>query len=406
MFYCVKTIFASILFIFTFLFAVSLHAATTAAAEPECEFLGTYDVKRLNAILTSEYAQFSAYPVQFEEAQCAVDLYKVTYSTVIPEDSNRPVRATGLIAIPQKRAETAPILSYQHGTVFGRDEVPSNPEKSMETRLAIACFAAHGYVVIAADYLGRGGSDEAYSYVIKESTAQTCLDMLFAARGILAQKNIKTSDLFLSGWSQGSYSTLVFLNRLEKLGIPVKAAAFASTPSDIYLCLNKWIFVKSPLDVQWTSGAVAMLIHAYENYYKLYGLADAALRPQYRQAAKDLFDGKITWEETSKIFPPTVNELFMPDFVQAADTAKGGFFKLLQENSAYCWRFKTPTQFYWGGADEIITPYIGTLPVAYQEAQGGAESSGVFGGKTANHRGTFAFGLKAQQKWFAELLAK
>ena len=51
-----------------------------------------------------------------------------------------------------------PMVSYQHGTVFSKDDVPSRPEQSAETRIMIARFAAQGYVVISADYSGHGYS--------------------------------------------------------------------------------------------------------------------------------------------------------------------------------------------------------------------------------------------------------
>ena len=49
-------------------------------------------------------------------------------------------------------ATALPMLSYQHGTVYGKTEVPSFPDQSGETQLALALFAAQGYLVIGADY--------------------------------------------------------------------------------------------------------------------------------------------------------------------------------------------------------------------------------------------------------------
>ena len=113
------------------------------------QLLGEYDVNRLNKILTSELAEFSNFPMVFPPAVNPVRLYKVIYNTVIPEESNRPVRVSGLVAIPVGRAGTLPLLSYQHGTVFTRTAVPSSPEESMETRLMVARFAGQGYIVVA-----------------------------------------------------------------------------------------------------------------------------------------------------------------------------------------------------------------------------------------------------------------
>lgn len=401
-----QSVFNSLLFSVLFVLSLQSASAQSAAFDTSVRYekIATYTVDRLNAILTSEYAEFSSFEVTYPEAQTAVDLYRVSYPTVVPEQSNLPVRASGLIAIPQERAEAAPMLSYQHGTVFSKNEVPSRPEDSMETRMAIACFAAQGYVVIAADYIGKADSERPDSYMTKESTAQACLDMLFAARTVLAAENVRTGDLFLSGWSQGSFSTLVFLNRLETIGEPVKAAGLASCPSDLYVAVNRWIHVRSDLDVQWLQGAATLLIHSYENYYNLPGLSDIAFRPQYRQTARDLYENTITWSDAAEVFPETLDELLEPAFIQSGTIVASRFFRQLQLNRPYNWRFATPTRFYYGEADEVLSPYITTLPVGYQQAIGGASSTAVPAGAEANHRGTFAYGLKDQQTWFAQLL--
>ncbi len=146
------------------------------------QLTGEYSVERLNKILTSELAEFSSFPMKYPAAKNAVKLYKVIYNTVIPEDNNRPVQVSGLIAVPEVASTMLPVVSYQHGTVFSRYEVPSCIEKSMETRLIVARFAGQGYIVIAADYIGKGVSAEPDSWLVKESTAQACLDMLLASR--------------------------------------------------------------------------------------------------------------------------------------------------------------------------------------------------------------------------------
>lgn len=367
------------------------------------ENIGVYDTDRLNSILTTEYANFSTFSVTYPKAKNAVKLYRVTYPTVVPEESNRPVQASGLIAIPEAASERPPLLSYQHGTVFSKDEVPSHPEKSMETRLMIAAFAAQGYVIIAADYIGRGASPEPNSYLVKEATAQACYDMLRASRLVLKDLGLQSGDLFLNGWSQGSFSTLVFLNRLETLGEPVKAAGFASAPSDLYLCMTRWIYAPSELDVQWLLGAATLLIHSYEEYCNLPGLSKIAFRPEYQQTAQDLYENKISWEEASKVFPQKTRDLLQDDFVNQATAVDNRFFRALQDNRAYEWRFKTPTQFYYGKVDEVIPPYVAALPVDYQKTINEASSASVFAGEDANHRGTFAFSVKDLQTWFGKM---
>ncbi len=367
------------------------------------QYIGEYSVGRLNKILTTELAEFSSFPMTYPPAENAVKLYKVVYTTVIPEAHNRPIEVSGLLAIPGVEAKTLPVVSYQHGTVFSRTEVPSSPEESMETRLMVARFAGQGYIVVAADYAGKGVSSEPDAWLVKEVTAQACLDMLLAARAVCADLKLQTAELFLSGWSQGSFSTSALLNRLETIGIPVNAAAMASAPNDVYLCFNRWIHVSSDLDVNWLVATAAMLVNAYEIYYDLPGLSTTAIKPEYWQTAHDFYHNKITWAEAEKKLPSKTRDLFQDDFIKECSKADNRFSKQLQLNISYNWRFKTPTRYYYGLIDEVVTPEMVNLPVTYQKTLGGAPAEGVFAGDKANHRGTFLFAVKNQKEWFDKI---
>ena len=63
--------------------------------------MGDYSVERLNTILSTEVAAFSSFKIQYPQAANGVSLYKVQYSTVIPEQGNKPTLVSGLVAVPQ-----------------------------------------------------------------------------------------------------------------------------------------------------------------------------------------------------------------------------------------------------------------------------------------------------------------
>ena len=111
------------------------------AAGVQYEFIGRYDIDRLNQILTKDTPAFTHVPVTYTPARNAVKMYRVTYPSVIPERGNRPTMASGLIAIPETAEKSMPMVSYQHGTVMEKQTVPSFPEQSPETQLMIAQFA-------------------------------------------------------------------------------------------------------------------------------------------------------------------------------------------------------------------------------------------------------------------------
>lgn len=381
-----------------------LAGQTGLAKGVSYEYLGDYTVDRLNAIMTTEVAQFSTFRITYPPARNAVSLYRVLYDTVVPERGNKPVVASGLVAIPKTGATRMPVVSYQHGTVFSRTEAPSNIEQTLETRLMVARFAGQGYIIVAADNVGKGVSNEPDSYFAKDCMAQACLDMLTASRAVCSALGVEQGDLFLSGWSQGSWTTHVFRYRLESLGIPVKATATACTPTDIYLMFTGFINNPSAIDAVWLPGIFAQFLNSYEIHYHLDGLSRSAIKPQYWQTARDFYDNKIGWAEASKVFPATVNEMLQPEFAAMSSLLANDFYRRLRENQAYQWRFLTPTRYYYGKIDEAIRPYVGTLPVDYQKTIGGAPSQAVYAGDVADHRGTFLFGVLDQKDWFDSLL--
>ena len=190
-----------------FVFTTSVQADFTfTPLEPQ-------SISQLNQILTKERAVFSSgtpktYKLQhYAPAKYEIEVFKVTYDSVIPEQGNKPTKAFGLLAIPKIRdASALPIVSYQHGTVFGKHDVPSyaftdpiNPA-AYETRLMVAQFAGQGYMVIAADYFGMGDSIEPEGYTVKASEQQACIDLYEAAIQFLKDnKKISQTDLFLTG---------------------------------------------------------------------------------------------------------------------------------------------------------------------------------------------------------------
>ena len=362
--------------------------------------LGDYGVERLNTILSTEVATFSSFKIQYPQAANGVSLYKVQYATVIPEQGNKPTLASGLVAVPKTAQKKLPVVSYQHGTVFTRTAVPSRPEESDETRIVTARLAGNGYVVIAADYIGKGDSAEPDSYMVREATVQACVDMLFAARAVLADLGIAEDGLFLSGWSQGSWSTQQFRHRLESLNVPVKAAATAATPNDLYLLLTRWINNPTALDATWLAGSVILFTHSYAHYYDMPGLPQTVIKPEYEAACRDFYENKIGWEQLQPQIPGKIADLLQKDAVAKSTPGIDAFFSKLRENQAFMWRSVTPCRYYYGKVDEVMPPYVATLAVGYTEAVGGAKAEAVYAGDVADHRGAFLYGVKDQKEFF------
>ncbi len=398
---------AFFVFIFSLLFQTALRSQieyTNVSSGVKYQYIGTYEVSRLDSILTVEASSFSHLDVTYTKAENPVKLYRVIYSSVIPELNNKPTSASGLIAIPENGKNNMPVVSYQHGTVFTKTEVPSNPEESLETKLMIAQFSGQGYILIAADYFGKGLSSEPDSYQVKASTQQACLDMLKASEEVLKAMNFQHGQLFLSGWSMGGWSTLLFLQKLESLDIPVTAAASACTPTDIFALVNRWIYAPKETDAIWLPGILALQLNSYSFYYELPGLMESAIKQEYQKATLDFYQNKISFKEFYSKTTSKVADYLKPDFIAAGSNSDSRYWQIIQDNNSYRWRSHTILNLYYGDADEAVPEYIGTLPVGYQELIAGGHTTAIPAGRLADHRGTFKFAVDHQKKWFDGML--
>jgi len=401
-------------------------------------FLRTVDTNELNRILGPDKDKFALtastdyITPTFPAATYPVDIYQITYSSFIPELRNKKTVASGMIAIPnvgggnKRYPKTPKLISYQHGTIWGKYQCPSYSfvlnnyetqdhqprgwdfwDGGYENRIMTAVFAGQGDVVIAADYFGMGVSKENEGYTVKRSHQQACLDLYRAASTFLAQKGIRESGLYLSGWSQGGLVTLQFLEKLEELGFPVMAASTASAPPDPFAAMNGFIYNPSSIQAPWVNTLLILTVFSYEKYYSQAGLAKDVINPLYYERCKQIYErkGKNSLDQTyanlfgSKALPSDMMELIRSKYHDPLNLADSLYGKDLQQSQAYrCFSF-TPLHMYYGLADEVVTVPVALLAINYSQALGNSNIStySVVGG---NHRGTFLRAAADQKIWF------
>ncbi len=360
--------------------------------------IGHWDRDRLTGILTGEAPEFLKIPVTFTPATNGVTLYRIRYPSVVPEQGNRPITATGLLAIPDTGGRSFPLVSYQHGTVYLKSQVPSQPENSPETRIMLAQFAGQGHVVIGADYFGMGDSPEPEGYMVKGSHQQATFDMLTASRAVLASLGIETPKLFLAGWSQGGFVTMAFLEKLEAAGVPVTAAATASAPVDIGVILSGFLDFPRAEDASWITSLFILSAFSFENYYGVPGLARALFSDAYYDIARKAYE-RQPYDE--KDIPTDLKALIRPAFFDPQVFAASVFGRLAAETTAYRWIIRTPVHNYYGTRDEVISVGLGRLAMTYQQAigAGNPQVEAISTGAT-DHRGTFGTAVPLWKAWF------
>ena len=375
----------------------------TVPSDVQFEFIKTYDLNRINSILNDELTAFMSsatmkaaeFDGQIPKATYPVNLYRVRYRTVVPEMGNKPVMATGLIAIPDKGiagAQTLPVVSYQHGSVFHRDEIPSIIENSIEARLVVSTFATQGYVVIAADYIGMGDSELPASYFMMESTQQAMLDMYMAGKDVLASKSITMSDFFIFGWSQGGWNTMAFLKKLESIGQNPTAAATAAAPSDMLLSVLSAIQYPRDIDAIWAPYFHVETMRAKEYYFSLPGLTASMVKEDYLEAQNKARNKEMSLEEFFSTTPTRISSVLKPEFFEESKKGTGIYLDYLRAMDVYRWSIQTPLINYFGHKDEVVTVYNATQIANYSN-QLGSTVKAVSAGDNADHRSTFVYAM-------------
>lgn len=381
----------------------------------KAEKIGVYDAAKLDAIVNEELEQFlfgapmpfEKFKGRFAQPKFNVRLYKLTFTSQVPELNNRAIESTGLVAIPETSATELPLLSYQHGTVFEKNQVPSQPENSFETKLLLTQFASQGYIVIGADYFGLGDTDLANSYFQRASTERACLDLYSAARQFLEeQTELKVKAFFTMGWSQGGYNNMIFLRRLEQAGIPVTASATASAPVDLAFFIVRGVCNPRPFDAVYTPAAFGNMLFAFEKYRNLPGLARAAIRPEYYQMAENFYNFKLDFLEYLKASTGSAREFLNPEFIEELELGTSPLTAILEESEGYRWLSRTPLRAYSGGKDEAVPDYLARFGVDYQKLIGKKNGEAFSAGEDADHRNTYVFAVIEVKTWFDSFLTK
>jgi pimeloyl-ACP methyl ester carboxylesterase len=379
----------------------------------KAERIGVYDAIKLNAIVNEELEQFLAgspgsfekFNGRFSRPKFNVWLYKLTFTSQVPELNNLAIESTGLVAIPETFVTELPLLSYQHGTVFEKNQVPTQPENSFETKLLLSQFASQGYVVIAADYIGLGDSDLPNSYFQRASTEQTCLDLYSATLEFLEkQAKLKVNAFFTFGWSQGGYNNMIFLRRLEDAEIPVNASATASAPVDLEFFILRGLSHPRPCDAVYTPAELGNMLFAFERYHNLPGLAREAIRPEYYQMAEDFYFFKLDLMEYLKKSTSSTRDFLNPEFARQLEVGQARITGLLEESKGYRWLSRTPLRAYTGGKDEAVPDYLARFGVDYQTLLGKNNGEAVSAGQDADHRETYVFAALDLKPWFDSFL--
>jgi hypothetical protein len=392
--------------------------SSTSAATFQLDAHTVVRAQRLDQEVAAAFALFNVdgvlpgFDAATQGARRDVALYRLRTMVRIPE-TGESFEATGLLALPAGATGSLPVVSWQHGTILSFDQVPSNLTRladlgytlsdaadSLETLFNIHRFAASGYAVIAADYVGKGPlrNGRSEGYVVKGVTTATCLAMLEAGQAALRSLGVAPGALCLHGWSQGSLNTQWLHQALRGSGVAIAATAVASPFCDLEQAWSYWTGRTSyPLpagassypDVPgWVALCMVLVLGSYERYYGIPGLLEDAIRPEFHQMARQYWNDYVYDAERMQSFPGPQGLLVPGFFAPGTAQANRLFMEHARRNSAAGWRYDSPIRFCIGLADEATHPDMTTPVIA---ANPGFAHGVLVAG--ANHRTTFLAGL-------------
>ncbi|MEL7219999.1 MAG: T9SS type A sorting domain-containing protein [Bacteroidota bacterium] len=312
-----------------------------------------YKGQRSQAFLTTQYGPF---------VQNGVDLWKVTYTT--PDVFNQLDTASGLLVVPIRETTTAyPTVVYQHGTVDGPQDVPSNLQGGYELPMVLGAF---GYLTMAPDFLGAGEARGFHPYVHAASEASAAVDMLRAVWAEAPDLDIYINNqLFVTGYSQGGHASMA-LHRALELEVAdefdITAATHMSGPYSISGVMREVMISEDPYNF------IAYLPNTYLSYDYVMGIYDdleQMFKPAYTSDIQAFRDGDIgLFELNSRLIAALVAEhgapiaryiiqdsivtiLENPDLDHPLHTA-------LRENDVYEWSPQKPTRIFYCMADDQV----------------------------------------------------
>jgi len=322
-------------------------------------FLRAYPAWRLNALLL-----FAPVPFRLSVAH-PVALYRVVYWT---EYLGHPVRASGLIAVPDDAPPTATVM-WLHGTNMDRATALSTP--TPEGLLVSAGFAGAGYMLVAPDYIGQGLTELAHPYLFTPATVAASLDLLTASRQVSAGLRLAwRQDLFIAGASQGAHAALAVHRALEQTPPPevrLRATAAMSAPMNMGdIGVPFALYGASPDD----SGYLAWIAASYADAYGQD--LTTVLKPATAAQVRDWIAHPAAHASLTARLPRYPRDMFQPDFLAGFDQRAPSWFRdALLANETWRWAPRAPVRIYYSHADLDVAARDDIESAAAMVARGG-----------------------------------
>jgi dienelactone hydrolase len=298
-------------------------------------------------------------------ARCNVRLVALHYRT--PGVRAEASSASGVLLLPGGACagQAAPLLAYGRSTEVHKPRTLANPADP-DTLLLAAVYAAHGYAVVATDYLGFAKSAHAFHpYLHAESEASVIVDAIRAARHAAARQGVALSGkVMLTGYSQGAHASMAAQRAIEQSHageIALAASAHLAGPYNLSGLVQRGDAIAG------YQYFMPFLVTAWQKVYgDIYTDVHQAFKPPYASYIESLLphathtftslrtDGTLPGSE----FTPaqTRDLLFQPDFINGPQTnTNHPLLVAARRNDLLAWAPMTRTLLCGGAADPTVS---------------------------------------------------
>lgn len=344
------TIFETITFV-----GLIIFSGCNKDVEPEREFLLRYEllkqmsVSGIQSFVSNASALYPALDSIPDEFNYNVSVYKVEYPITFRE--NRLI-VSGVVCVPET-SEELPLISFQNGTNTLHSAAPSRDIFNGLYTL-IESVASYGFIVVIADYLGFGSSEQLlHPYYHRNSNDQAIKNLIMAAEELTHEKEIKAKfngKVFLMGYSQGGWATLSACRVIEQTSsIALKAV---SCGAGAYRLIS---FSEQVLSLE--TYPTPYYFPYFIESHRRNGLVNDPLtlffKEPYASRIPGLFNGKLSGDEINRQLTDTVS-LLVTENLRTNFLFSGEFESFRHElvmNSIEGWNSNSMIRFYHGNTD-------------------------------------------------------
>ena len=278
-----------------------------------------------------------------------VKLYSIVYETI--DQFGEYTQASGSVAFPIDQNFAYPMYLFGHGTQVRRLSAPSMNGFNLLNQW----LPSEGFIYMEPDYLGLGVSQILHPYHLKDVTASSMIDMIYAVRNLCAELNFVqyNNQLFIAGYSEGGYATMATVKEIEEnyndinitMSFPM-AGAYDLSGTMVQLMLSEEEY-PDPF-------YLPFFILSYIEKYKL-GVLDDFFKPEYSSILPELFSGEYSGGYINDYLPDVPINMMLDGMVEEFTNDLDFPFRIyLAENDLVNWSPNSPMYLLHGEADERV----------------------------------------------------